>query len=117
MYPARTALIAVLLLIAHLPSARADSAAYDRTLDALADMVSQYEQFAAKQTLCLSDVNALNINLLPALTRASNEAQALQSSGYQPGPLQLQRYLEISGRMQKAMMGFAKRMKDARMDC
>ena len=76
MNPARTALIAVLLLIAHLPSARADSAAYDRTLDALADMVSQYEQFAAKQTLCLSDVNALNINLLPALTRASNEAQA-----------------------------------------
>jgi hypothetical protein len=29
----------------------------------------------------------------------------------------LQRYLEISGRMQKAMMGFAGRMKDARMDC
>jgi len=112
-----SALAFALILAAYQPAALANAAAYDRTLDAFSDMVVQYEKVAAKEPLCLSDVNALNINLLPALTRASNETQAVQASGYQPNSAQLQRYLEITGRMQKAMLEFSRRMKEARMDC
>lgn len=112
-----SALALALPLLAHQPSALANAAAYDRTLDAFSDMVVQYEKVAVKQPLCLSDVNALNINLLPALTRASNETQAVQASGYQPNAAQLQRYLEITGRMQKAMLEFSRRIKEAQRDC
>lgn len=117
MNKALSTLAAAMLWLGQLSSAHADSASYDRGLDALTDMIQQYEKIATKQPLCLTDVNALNINLIPALTRANAETQTLQSSGYLPGPPQLQRYLEINGRMQQAMMTFAARMKDARMDC
>ena len=117
MNKALSTLAAVMLWLGQLSYAHADSASYDRALDALTDMVQQYEKVAAKQPLCLTDVNALNIDLIPALTRANAETQQLQSSGYLPGPQQLQRYLAVNGRMQQAMAAFATRMKDARMDC
>jgi hypothetical protein len=97
--------------------AKADSAAYDRTLDSLERMVVEYEKVAVKDLVCLSDVNAMNINLIPALSKVGDDLQKVQASGYQPGPAQLQRYLTINGRMQKAMMQFGTRMKSAKMDC
>lgn len=110
-------LLALSLALAHAPIAKANSAAYDRTLDTLDAMVKEYEKLAAKTPLCLSDVNSANINLIPRLSQMNNDTQALQASGYQPGPAQLQRYLGITGRMQKAMMQFGTQMKDAKMDC
>ena len=110
-------LFVLLLTLAHVPATRADSAAYDRTLDALDAMVKEYETVAGKSPICLTDVNAMNINLIPRMTQVGNDAQKLQASGYQPGPAQLKRYLEINSRMQKAMMQFGTRMKDAKMDC
>lgn len=109
--------LALSLSLAHSPAAKADAAAYDRTLDTLDAMVRDYERIAAKTPLCLTDVNSMNANLIPRLTQMNSDTQAIQASGYQPGAAQLQRYLTITSRMQKAMMQFGTRMKDARMDC
>jgi len=110
-------LLALSLTLAHAPIVSADSAAYDRTLDTLDAMVKEYEKLATKTPLCLFDVNSANINLIPRLSQMNNDTQALQASGYQLGPVQLQRYLGITGRMQKAMMQFGTQIKDAKMDC
>ncbi len=110
-------ILALSIALAHSPAANADAAAYDRTLDTLDAMVKDYERVAAKSPLCLTDVNSINVNLIPRLTQMNSDTQTLQASGYQPGPVQLQRYLDITGRMQKAMMQFGTRMKDAKMDC
>jgi len=110
-------LLALSLTLAHAPLVWANSAAYDRTLDTLDAMVKDYERVAAKTPLCLTDVNSINVNLIPRLTQMNSDTQTLQASGYQPGPVQLQRYLDITGRMQKAMMQFGTQMKNAKMDC
>jgi len=111
------AVLALSLTLAHAPAVKADAAAYDRTLDTLDAMVKDYERVAAKTPICLTDVNSININLIPRLTQMNNDTQTIQASGYQPGAAQLQRYLTITSRMQKAMMQFGTRMKEAKMDC
>ena len=79
--------------------------------------MADYEKVANKETLCMSDINNLNVSVMPKIQAMGNDMNAMKQSGTKPSDAQIKRYTEITQRFQSAMMKLSSKSSNIQMGC
>ncbi len=80
-------------------------------------VVADYEKVANKEILCMSDINNLNVSVMPKIQAMGNDMNAMKQSGTKPSDAQIKRYTEITQRFQSAMMKLSSKSSNIQMGC
>ena len=80
-------------------------------------VVADYEKMANKETLCMSDINNLNVSVMPKIQAMGNDINVMKQSGTKPSDAQIKRYTEITQRFQTAMMKLSSKGSSIHMGC
>lgn len=85
------------------------SASMTEFLDDYEEVVSIYEEYSNKNSLCSIDALKLNTEILPKIMPLTQTAQTQQGNFT---PTELQRYMEIMNRFSNAMMKIAPKLEN-----
>lgn len=88
---------------------------FDEVLNRFDEMVTIYEKYSTKTPFCVQDVNEINGQVMTQLNDLSGRLSKIKESGPKPSDEQIQRYVQVTNRMSKAMIALGANMKNMKM--
>lgn len=88
---------------------------FDEVLKRFDEMVSIYEKYSTKTPFCMQDVADINGQVMTQLNDLGGRLSKIKESGPKPSDEQIQRYVQVSNRMSKAMIALGANMKNMQM--
>lgn len=88
---------------------------FDEVLKRFDEMVSIYEKYSTKTPFCMQDVADINGQVMTQLNDLGGRLTKIKESGPKPSDEQIQRYVQVSNRMSKAMIALGANMKNMQM--
>lgn len=88
---------------------------FDEVLKRFDEMVTIYEKYSTKTPFCMQDVADINGQVMTQLNDLGGRLSKIKESGPKPSDEQIQRYVQVSNRMSKAMIALGANMKNMQM--